>query len=69
MKFHRITSKRALRERLQVWRLFLSGMNSAEIGRHIGMAECDVERVMHMRMCRDIEREVRSLRDQLEAIE
>lgn len=61
----RITSKHAVAERLRVWILFQSGHNSAEIGRIIGLAECDVERIMHMRVCRDVAREVRSLRDQL----
>lgn len=62
-------SKTATRERLQVMRLFVSGMNTMAIARFMEIPEPDVERIIHTRMCRDMQREIRSLKDQLEAIE
>lgn len=62
-------SKTATRERLQVMRLFVSGMNTMAIARFMEIPEPDVERIIHTRMCRDMQREIRSLKDLLEAIE
>lgn len=56
-------NKYAVRERLQIMQLFTSGMNTAEIGRHLDLPEPDIERIIHTRTCRDMQREIRMLRD------
>lgn len=61
-------TRAAARERLQVMRLFVSGLNTVEIGRHVQLREPDVERLIHTRTCRDMRREIRMLNDMLDAI-
>ena len=61
-------TRAAARERLQVMRLFVSGLNTVAIGQYFGLREPDVERLIHTRTCRDMQREIRMLRDILDAI-
>ena len=56
-------NKWAIRERLQIMQLFRGGMNTAEIGRFMKLPEPSVEKVIHTRICRDMAREIRHLRD------
>lgn len=55
-------TRAAARERLQVMQLFRGGNNTAEIARRIGLAESEVERLIHTRTCRDMKREISMLR-------
>jgi hypothetical protein len=55
-------NKWAVRERLQIMRLFQRGFNTAQIGALINLPEPDVERIIHTRTCLDMKREVRMLR-------
>jgi hypothetical protein len=55
-------TRAAARERIDVMRRFVNGMNTAEIGRAIRLAESEVERLIHTRTCLDMKREIAMLK-------
>lgn len=57
-----VVTRAAARERLDVMRRFVNGMNTAEIGRAIRLAESEVERMIHTRTCLDMRREIAMLK-------
>lgn len=55
-------TRTAALERLNVMLRFRDGMNTAEIGRKMRLAESEVERLIHTRTCVDMKREIAMLR-------